>query len=255
LMAMFGRHGESPLPIVAPATPGNCFDGALEAARIAVTYRTPVIVLSDTFLGNSSEPWPLPDVDSLPTIDPNFTTEPNTPDGEFLPYLRDEKLARPWALPGTPGLEHRVGGLEKEDGSGNISYEAENHERMTELRAEKVRRIARDIPPVEVDGEDGAELLVLGWGSTYGAIAAGVRRVRAAGKRVASAHLYHLNPFPANLGEVLSAYRRVLIPEMNTGQLAMLVRARFLVDAETYAKVRGQPITADEVEREILSRV
>jgi 2-oxoglutarate ferredoxin oxidoreductase subunit alpha len=255
LMAMFGRHGESPLPIVAPATPGNCFDVALEAARIAVTYRTPVIVLSDTFLGNSSEPWPLPDVDSLPTIDPNFTTEPNTPDGEFLPYLRDEKLARPWALPGTPGLEHRVGGLEKEDGSGNISYEAENHERMTELRAEKVRRIARDIPPVEVDGEDGAELLILGWGSTYGAIAAGVRRVRAAGKRVASAHLYHLNPFPPNLGEVLSAYRRVLIPEMNTGQLAMLVRARFLVDAETYAKVRGQPITADEVEREILSRV
>jgi 2-oxoglutarate ferredoxin oxidoreductase subunit alpha len=255
LMAMFGRHGESPLPIVAPATPGNCFDVALEAARIAVTYRTPVIVLSDTFLGNSSEPWPLPDVDSLPRIDPNFTTEPNTPDGEFLPYLRDEKLARPWALPGTPGLEHRVGGLEKEDGSGNISYEAENHERMTELRAEKVRRMAQDIPPVEVDHEDGAELLVLGWGSTYGAIAAGVRRVRAAGKRVAAAHLYHLNPFPRNLGEVLSAYPRVLIPEMNTGQLAMLVRARFLVDAESYGKVRGQPITADEVEREILARM
>jgi 2-oxoglutarate/2-oxoacid ferredoxin oxidoreductase subunit alpha len=255
LMAMFGRHGESPLPIVAPATPGNCFDMALEAARIAVTYRTPVIVLSDTFLGNSSAPWPLPDVDSLPTIDPNFTTEPNTPDGEFLPYLRDEKLARPWALPGTPGLEHRVGGLEKEDGSGNISYEAENHERMTELRAEKVRRIALDIPPVEVDHEEGAELLVLGWGSTYGAITAGVRRVRAAGKRVAAAHLYHLNPFPRNLGEVLSAYRQVLIPEMNTGQLALLVRARFLVDAESYGKVRGQPITADEVEREILARV
>jgi 2-oxoglutarate ferredoxin oxidoreductase subunit alpha len=255
LLAMFGRHGESPLPIVAPATPGNCFDMALEAARIAVTYRTPVIVLSDTFLGNSSAPWPLPDVDSLPTIDPNFTTEPNTPDGEFMPYLRDEKLARPWALPGTPGLEHRVGGLEKEDGSGNISYEAENHERMTQIRAEKVQRIAQDIPPLEVDHEDGAELLVLGWGSTYGAITAGVRRVRAAGKPVAAAHLYHLNPFPRNLGEVLSAYPRVLIPEMNTGQLAMLVRARFLVDAESYGKVRGQPITADEVEREILARV
>jgi 2-oxoglutarate/2-oxoacid ferredoxin oxidoreductase subunit alpha len=255
LLAMFGRHGESPLPIVAPATPGNCFDMALEAARIAVTYRTPVIVLSDTFLGNSSAPWPLPDVDSLPTIDPNFTTESNTPDGEFMPYLRDEKLARPWALPGTPGLEHRVGGLEKEDGSGNISYEAENHERMTQIRAEKVQRIAQDIPPLEVDHEDGAELLVLGWGSTYGAITAGVRRVRAAGKPVAAAHLYHLNPFPRNLGEVLSAYPRVLIPEMNTGQLAMLVRARFLVDAESYGKVRGQPITADEVEREILARV
>ncbi|MBI4261889.1 MAG: 2-oxoacid:acceptor oxidoreductase subunit alpha, partial [Actinobacteria bacterium] len=254
LLAMFGRHGESPLPIVAAYTPSHCFDAAIEAVRIAVTYRTPVILLTDTFLGNSSEPWLLPDPDTLPEIDPKFTTEPNAGD-EFLPYLRDERLARPWAVPGTPGLEHRVGGLEKEDGSGNISYDPDNHQRMTELRAAKVAGIADDVPLLEVDGEEGAELLVLGWGSTYGAVKAAVRRVRAEGKRVAAAHLVHLSPFPRNLEEVLRSYPRVLIPEMNTGQLSLLLRGRFLVDVESYSKVKGQPIMADEVEREILRRV
>jgi 2-oxoglutarate/2-oxoacid ferredoxin oxidoreductase subunit alpha len=213
-----------------------------------VKFRTPVILLSDTFLGNSSEPWRLPDVSKIPTIDPNFLTAPNTPDG-FMPYLRDENLARPWALPGTEGLEHRVGGLEKEDGSGNISYDPDNHERMTELRAAKVAKVADDIPLLEVDSDgEKAELLVLGWGSTYGTIRAAVRRIRAGGGRVDAAHLTHLNPFPRNIGEVLRGYRKVLIPELNTGQLALLVRGRFLVDAISFTKVQGQPIFADELE-------
>jgi 2-oxoglutarate ferredoxin oxidoreductase subunit alpha len=251
LQAMHGRHGESPLPIVAAYTSSQCFDAAIEAVRIAVTYRTPVILLSDTFLGNSSEPWLLPDVDELPAIEPSFATAPNA-EGEFWPYLRDENLARPWAIPGTPGLQHRIGGLEKEDGTGNISYDPENHERMTRLRAAKVAKIADDIPLLEVEDEDGdAELLVLGWGSTYGAIRAGVRRVRRRGHRVASAHLFHLNPFPRNLGEVLRAYPKVLVPEMNTGQLWRMVRADFLVDAVLYSNVQGQPISAAEVETAI----
>ena len=250
LMALYGRHGESPIPIVASFTPGNCFEAAIEAARIAVKYRTPVILLSDTFLANSSEPWHLPDTESLPEIDPNFSTAPNTPDG-FMPYLRDENLARPWAIPGTEGLEHRIGGLEKEDGSGNISYEPENHERMTQVRAAKVAKIADDIPLLEVDHEDGAELLVLGWGSTYGTIKAAVRRIRAEGRKVASAHLYHLNPLPKNTGEIVRAYRKVLIPEMNTGQLSKVIRAAYLVDAKTFSKVQGQPIFADELEKAI----
>jgi 2-oxoglutarate ferredoxin oxidoreductase subunit alpha len=207
-----------------------------------------VILLSDTFLANSSEPWKLPDVEALPEIEPRFTTEPNTPDG-FMPYLRDEKLARPWALPGTEGLEHRIGGLEKEDGSGNISYDPENHERMTELRAAKVAKIAEDIPPLQVDTEgEKADLLVLGWGSTYGTIKAAVRRTRMGGKRVDHAHLTHLNPLPSNVGDVVRSYEKVLIPEMNTGQLALLIRGRFLIDATTYSKVQGQPIFADELE-------
>jgi 2-oxoglutarate ferredoxin oxidoreductase subunit alpha len=252
LLAMFGRHGESPLPIVAASSPAHCFDAAIEAVRIAVTYRTPVILLSDTFLSNSSEPWRLPDVEALPRIDPNFATRPNSPDG-FLPYLRDERLARPWAVPGTAGLEHRIGGLEKEDGSGNISYDPENHARMTELRAAKVAGIAREIPPLAVDDPDGdAPLLVLGWGSTLGTIRAAARRVRQRGGKVATAHLVHLHPFPANTGEVVRAYRRVLIPEMNTGQLALLVRGRFLVDARSFTKVEGLPIFAEELEAEIL---
>jgi 2-oxoglutarate ferredoxin oxidoreductase subunit alpha len=254
LLAMYGRHGESPLPIVAAYTPSSCFDTAIEAVRIAIKYRTPVILLSDTFLGNSSEPWRLPDVDATPEMDPGFATEPNTPDG-FMPYLRDPNLARPWAPPGTPGLEHRIGGLEKEDGSGNISYDPDNHERMTHLRAAKVAKIAEDIPPLEVDHEDGAELLVLGWGSTYGAIRAAVRRVRADGRKVASAHVYHLNPFPANTGEVVRSYRRVLIPEMNTGQLLKLIRADFLVEAEGFNKVQGLPIFAEELADEITKRL
>jgi 2-oxoglutarate ferredoxin oxidoreductase subunit alpha len=254
LTAMFGRHGESPIPIVASSTPGNCFDAALEAARIAVKYRTPVILLSDTFLANSSEPWLIPDVDALPDIEPRFATEPNDDRG-FMPYKRDENLARPWALPGTPGLEHRVGGLEKEDVTGNISYEADNHERMTQLRAAKVAKIADDIPALQVDHEDGAEVLVLGWGSTYGTITAAVRRVRAEGKKVASAHLQHLNPWPKNVGEVIGAYPRVVIPEMNTGQLLKLIRAEFLVDAEGYDKVQGQPIFAEELANAIMRRL
>jgi 2-oxoglutarate ferredoxin oxidoreductase subunit alpha len=220
-----------------------------------VKYRTPVVLLSDTFLANSSEPWKLPEVDTLPTIDPNFTTKPNTPDG-FMPYLRDQNLARPWAPPGAEGLEHRIGGLEKEDGSGNISYDPENHERMTELRAAKVAKVADDVPPLEIESEDGpADLLVLGWGSTYGTIKAAVRRVRAQGKRVDHAHLYHLNPMPANIGEVLGGYRKVLIPELNTGQLAMLIRARFLIDAKTFSKVQGLPIFADDLEQAILEEM
>jgi 2-oxoglutarate/2-oxoacid ferredoxin oxidoreductase subunit alpha len=255
LAALFGRHGESPLPIVAAATPSDCFAVAMEAARLAIKYRTPVILLSDTFLTNSSEPWRLPDVDALPEIDPKFATTVNHDDG-FMPYLRDENLARPWAVPGTVGLRHRIGGLEKEDVTGNISYDPANHSRMTELRAQKIAGIAAELPPTSVDDPTGdAELLVLGWGSSYGAILGAVRRVRRQGHRVAHAHLRHLNPFPPDLGEVLSRYRKVLVPEMNTGHLALLVRARYLVDADPYSKVEGQPLGAGEIEQEILRRV
>lgn len=254
LMAMYGRHGESPIPIVAACTPSHCFHAAIEAARIAISYRTPVILLSDTFLANSSEPWLIPDVEALPTIDPAFTTEPN--DGEsFKPYFRDERLVRPWAVPGTAGLEHRIGGLEKQDGTGNISYDPENHERMTHLRADKIAGIALGAPALEVDDPDGAGLLVLGWGSTFGQIQAAARRVRARGGAVATAHLVHVNPFPRNLGEVLAAYDRVLVPELNTGQLVRLVRAEFLVDAEPYSKVQGLPFGVSELEREIEKRI
>jgi 2-oxoglutarate/2-oxoacid ferredoxin oxidoreductase subunit alpha len=249
LLAMYGRHGESPLPIVAAATPADCFWAALEAARIAVRYRTPVILLSDTFIANSSEPWSIPDVDELPRIDPNFAT-PNGPD--FLPYSRDDRLARPWAVPGTPGLVHRIGGLERQDGTGNISYDAANHELMTRLRQAKVEGIADDISPIEVDDPAGdAELLVLGWGSSLGTITEAARNVRAGGRAVATAHLRHLNPFPSNIGEVVRAYRKVLIPEMNMGQLSMLIRARYLIDAQSYTKIQGLPIFAEELEREI----
>jgi 2-oxoglutarate ferredoxin oxidoreductase subunit alpha len=251
LLALYGRHGESPMPVVAPYSPGNCFDAAIEAVRIAVKYRTPVIVLSDTFLANSSEPWMIPSVGSLPAIDPDFATGPNAGQ-EFLPYLRDEHLARPWAIPGTPGLRHRIGGLEKDE-TGAISYDALNHERMTDVRAAKVEKICDDIPPLEIDDPDGdAELLVLGWGSSYGTIRAAARRVRSAGKSVATAHLYHLNPFPRNTRDVVTRYRRVLIPEMNRGQLALLIRGRYLVDARSFTKVQGQPIFAEELEAEIL---
>ena len=252
LLALYGRHGESPIPIVACSSPSNCFDSAIEAVRIAVKYRTPVILLSDTSLSNSSEPWLIPDADALPTIDPGFATGPNA-GTEFLPYLRDENLARPWAIPGTPGLRHRIGGLEKEDGTGDISYEPENHERMTELRAAKVAGIAKDIPPLSEDDPDGdAELLVLGWGSTWGTIRAAARRVRDQGKKVATAHLFHLNPFPSNIDEVVRRYPKVLIPEMNSGQLALLIRGRVLVDATSYSKVQGLPIFVEDLEQEIL---
>src|SRR6266702_5955956 len=248
LMTMFGRNGESPVVVIAASSPAQCFDAAIEACRIALKYRTPVYLLSDAYLANGSEPWLLPDVAMLPDISVPFTTEPNF-EGEFLPYLRDEQtLARPWAVPGTPGLEHRIGGLEKADRTGNISYDPDNHDLMTRLRAQKVAGIASDIPELEVDDPDGdASVLVLGWGGTYGPIAAACRRVRRGGGKVAHAHLRHLNPFPRNLGEVLRAYDKVLIPEMNLGQLLKLVRAEFLVDAVGYNRVSGLPLRAAEV--------
>ncbi len=253
LMAIYGRHGESPLPVVAPSTPAGCFDVAFEAVRIAIRYRTPVIILSDTFLASSSEPWRIPSVADLPEIDPAFATAP--PDGEaFMPYARDEQLSRPWAIPGTPGLQHRIGGLEKADVTGNVSYDGANHARMTELRAAKVAGIVRDVPPLEVDADPDARLLVLGWGSSEGPIRAGARRARLAGHSVACAHLRHLNPLPANTGEVLRSFDRVLVPEMNTGQLSQLLRARFLVDVESFCKVRGQPLHAVEIELQIAER-
>jgi 2-oxoglutarate/2-oxoacid ferredoxin oxidoreductase subunit alpha len=255
LLAMFGRNAESPLPVIAAATPGDCFDVAIEAARIALKYRTPVFLMSDAYLANGSEPWLLPDADSLPDIPVEFATKPNR-DGEFWPYLRDDAtLARQWAIPGTPGLEHRIGGLEKQEGTGNVSYDPDNHDTMVRLRAGKVAGIANDIPDLEVDHEEGAELLVLGWGGTYGPIGAAVRRVRAEGKKVAQAHLRYLNPFPRNTGEVLRSYDRVLVPEMNLGQLLKLVRADFLVDAVGYNRVRGMPFRSDELADAILGMV
>jgi len=246
---MYGRNGEAPVPVVAPRSPGDCFDAILEAVRIALSYRTPVFFLSDGYLANGSEPWKIPDLEELPDLRVPFATQPNSPDGEFLPYLRDpETLARPWAIPGTPGLEHRLGGIEKADKTGNISYDPDNHDFMVRIRQAKVDGIARSIPPVEVDNPDGdARVLALGWGSTYGPIGAAVRQVRRAGYPVAQAHLRHLNPFPANLGTVLSRYERVVIPEMNLGQLASLIRARFLVDAISYTQVRGLPFRAAEL--------
>ena len=249
LQAMFGRNGEAPLPIVAPRSPGDCFDAAVEAVRIAITYRTPVMLLSDGYLANGSEPWRIPGTDELPVIDPDFATEKNQgsgDDAEFWPYLRDEAtLARPWAVPGTPGLEHRIGGLEKGDGHGNISYDPANHDFMVRTRQAKVDRVADSLPPLEVDDPSGeAKVLVLGWGSTYGPIGAGVRRVRRAGYHVAQAHLRHLNPFPKDLGEVLRRYDKVLVPEMNLGQLSLLLRAEYLVDVVGYNEVRGLPLKA-----------
>ena len=254
LMTLFGRNSESPVPIVAASSPSQCFHAAIEAARIALKYRTPVYLLSDAALANGSEPWRLPDVAALPDISTTFATASDD-DEPFLPYRRDpETLARPWALPGTPGLEHRIGGLEKADGTGAISYDPDNHDHMVRLRQRKVDGIAADIPELDVDDPDGdAELLVLGWGSTYGPIGAAVRRVRRSGRKVARAHLHHLNPFPANTGDVLARYPKVLVPEMNLGQLALLVRARYLVDAVSYTKVRGRPLTAAELEEAILA--
>ena len=253
LMALYGRHGESPLPVIAPSTPGGCFDAAFEAVRVAVRYRTPVILLSDTFLASSSEPWQVPDVADLPAIDPGFAAARDGEDEpEFLPYGRNEDLARPWAIPGTPGLQHRIGGLEKTDGSGNISYDGANHQLMTDLRAAKIDGI--EVPPIEVDAEPDATLLVLGWGSSEGTIRAGVRRARLAGHKVASAHIRHLHPLPPNTGDVLRSFDRVLVPEMNTGQLAQVLRAKYLVDVESFCKVQGLPLYAAEIEREIAER-
>ncbi|KPI31121.1 2-oxoacid:acceptor oxidoreductase, alpha subunit [Actinobacteria bacterium OV320] len=250
LQAMFGRNGEAPVPIVAPRTPADCFDAALEAARIALTYRTPVMLLSDGYLANGSEPWRIPELDELPDLAVQFAQGPNhtLDDGSevFWPYKRDpQTLARPWAVPGTPGLEHRIGGIEKEDGTGNISYAPANHEFMVRVRQAKIDGI--DVPDLEVDDPHEANTLVLGWGSTYGPITAAVRRLRAAGEAVAQAHLRHLNPFPRNLGAVLERYDKVVIPEMNLGQLATLVRAKYLVDARSYNQVNGMPFKAEQL--------
>ncbi|MFP5224950.1 MAG: 2-oxoacid:acceptor oxidoreductase subunit alpha [Actinomycetota bacterium] len=255
-LAMYGRHGEAPMPIIAPISPSDCFEATIEAARIAVEYRTPVMILTDTFLANSSEPWHLPDVGGLATIDHDQLKTAPAEGEEFLPYARNDRLARPWAPPGTKGLEHRVGGLEKQDGTGNVSYDPGNHDYMCRIRAAKVARIAEDIPELEVDDPDGdAKLLVLGWGSTYGSIRAGCKRVRAAGKSVAHAQLRHVNPLPRNLGEVLGRYERVLVPELNLGQLVRIIRAEYLVDAKGYSKMQGLPFRAAEIETEILKRV
>ena len=257
LQAMFGRNGEAPVPILAASSPADCFDAAVEAVRIATTYRTPVFLLSDGYLANGSEPWRVPDLEALPAMDVELATGPNAvdDDGEpvFRPYLRDpETLARPWAVPGTAGLEHRIGGIEKADVTGNISYDPDNHDHMVRLRQAKVDGIARSVPPLVVDDPEdpegrGADVLVLGWGSTFGPISAAVRDVRAAGGRVAQAHLRHLNPFPANTGEVLRSYRQVIVPEMNLGQLSMLLRAKYLVDVTGYNQVRGLPFTTTEL--------
>ncbi|MFJ5515536.1 2-oxoacid:acceptor oxidoreductase subunit alpha [Streptomyces griseoluteus] len=250
LQAMYGRNGEAPVPVVAPRTPADCFDAALEAARIAVTYRTPVFLLSDGYLANGSEPWRIPDLDELPDLQVRFAQGPNhtLEDGTevFWPYKRDPRtLARPWAVPGTPGLEHRIGGIEKQDGTGNISYDPANHDLMVRTRQAKIDGI--EVPDIEVDDPDGAPTLVLGWGSTYGPITAAVRRLRAAGESIAQAHLRHLNPFPANLGEVLRGYDKVVVPEMNLGQLATLIRAKYLVDARSFNQVNGMPFKAEQL--------
>ena len=255
LMALYGRNGESPVAVIAPATPSDCFDTALEAVRIAVKYRTPVIILSDGYLANGSEPWRIPEVAGLPKLRDEFSfSSPKEWAGEdgkpeFHPFRRNpQTLARPWAVPGTPGLEHRIGGIEKADGTGTISYDPDNHDKMVRLRQAKIDGIAADIGPLEVDDPDGdAKVLVLGWGSTFGSIGAAVRRIRTAGGSVAQAHLRHLSPFPANLGEVLASYDKVLVPEINLGQLALVLRGRYLVDVISYNRVRGLPFRAAEL--------
>ena len=249
LQAMFGRNGEAPVPIVAAQSPADCFAAALEAVRIALCYRTPVFLLSDGYLANGSEPWRVPNVADLPDLSVRFATEPNGADGTFLPYLRDpDTLARPWAIPGTPGLEHRLGGIEKADRTGNISYDPDNHDFMVRTRQAKVDGIARTIPPLTVDDPEGdARVLVIGWGSTYGTIGAAVRRVRRAGYAIAQAHLRHLNPFPSNLGTVLAGYDKVVLPEMNLGQLATLIRSKYLVDIISVTQVRGMPFRAADL--------
>jgi 2-oxoglutarate ferredoxin oxidoreductase subunit alpha len=256
LMVLHGRNGESPVPVVAASTPAQCFHAAIEAARIALKYRTPVYLMSDAYLANGSEPWLIPDIASLPDISTPFA-EPAADGAPFEPYLRDpETLARPWALPGTPGLEHRIGGIEKADRTGAISYDADNHDLMVRLRAQKIAAIAADIPELAVDDPDGdARTLVLGWGSTYGPISAAARRVRRSGSKVATAHLHHLNPFPRNTGDVLRRYEKILVPEMNTGQLLQLIRAEFLVDAIGYNRVRGLPFRSGELAEAIMSMV
>lgn len=248
LQALYGRNGEAPIPIVAAATPSDCFFAAFEASRIALKYMTPVICLTDGYLGNGSEPWLIPDVASLPDISVKFRTDPTN----FLPYDRDEEtLARPWAIPGTPGLEHRVGGLEKHHLDGNISYDPANHEFMIKMRAEKIDRIANDIPLAEVEGDQKGTLLVVGWGGTYGSIKSAVLKQRKAGRSVSHLHLKHLHPFPKNLGELLSQFKAILVPELNNGQLVKVLRSKFLVPAVGLNKIQGLPFKSSEIERKI----
>ena len=251
LQALFGRNSEAPIPIVAPATPSDCFWAALEASRIAIKYMVPVIVLSDGYLANGAEPWRIPDADDIPEIPVRFATEPNSPNG-YLPYKRDpQTLARPWAIPGTPGLEHRIGGLEKQDVTGNINYEPLNHENMVRIRAAKVAAIAQDIPDIEPAGDSHGDLLIIAWGSTHGAITAAVNAQRAEGRRIGHVHLRHLNPLPSNLGEVITRFKKVLVPELNMGQLLWVLRAKYLVDAEGLNKIQGRPFKQSEVEQKI----
>jgi 2-oxoglutarate/2-oxoacid ferredoxin oxidoreductase subunit alpha len=248
---LFGRNGEAPIPVVAASSPADCFDAAIEASRIALTHRTPVVLLSDGYLANSAEPWRLPEVEELPDLTTafSFATEPNGEDGEFLPYRRDpETLARPWAIPGTPGLEHRVGGIEKAPDSGHISYDGANHHHNTEIRHERVERVAASLPPLEVEDPSGrADVLVVGWGSTEGPIRAACHELRQQGRDVARVHLRHLAPLPQDLPALLRSYRRVILPENNMGQLAMLLRARTLVDIQPYNRVTGQPFSSAEL--------
>ena len=253
MIALYGRHGEAPLPVLAPSSPSDAFAIAMDAARIALRYMTPVILLSDGYLANGAEPWRIPDFDDLPPISITHATEPNGPEGVFYPYARDEVTgARPWAIPGTPGLEHRVGGLEKEALTGNVSYDPDNHEMMTAARAAKIAGIANDIPEVEVYGPDDAELLVVSWGSTFGSVRAGVNNANADGYRVAHVHLRYLNPFPRNLEDVLPGYRKVLVPEMNRGQLSAVLRAKYLTPTVTLSKVQGAPFMANEISKKIV---
>lgn len=255
LMAIYGRHGEAPLPVVAASSPSDAFEAAIESIRLAIKFMTPVILLSDGYIATSAEPWKLPDLSTLPDISTTFQTALNHGD-EFWPYLRDEQtLARPWAIPGTAGLEHRVGGLEKQDGTGDVSYDPLNHEKMTILRENKINGIANDIPDVAVDSDEGATTLVLGWGSTYASIVAGVRRVRKNGHKVAQAHLRHLHPFPKNLESVVKSYETVLVPELNRGQLSRLMRERYLIDAKSLTKVQGKPFMAEEIEDALMETV
>jgi 2-oxoglutarate ferredoxin oxidoreductase subunit alpha len=253
LLAMYGRHGEAPLPIVAPATPAEAFSTAVEAGRIAVTYMNPVIILSDGYIANSSEPWRLPNLDDLPDISRPFAT---ADESDFLPYSREpETLARPWAIPGTAGLEHRIGGLEHADLTGNVSHDPLNHEHMTLLRAAKIDQIAESIPPVRVDGPESGDLLVVGWGSTYAAIRAGTRNARREGHSVAHAHLRHIHPFAPNLADLFSHYEKVLVPELNSGQLAMMLRAKYLVDVIGYPKIQGLPFKAAEIRARVIETI
>jgi 2-oxoglutarate ferredoxin oxidoreductase subunit alpha len=246
--ALFGRNSEAPLPVLAAATPGDCFWIALEASRIALKYMVPVIVLSDGYLANGAEPWRIPEVTELPEFKVSFRTEAEG----FLPYSRDPlTLSRPWAIPGTPGLEHRIGGLEKQENTGNVNYEPVNHERMVKLRAAKVEAIAQDVPDAVPAGDPEGDLLLVGWGSTYGSITAAVRAQRAKGRRIGHVHLRHLNPLPRNLGEVLKRYRKVVVPEMNLGQLLFVLRGKYLVPAEGLNKVQGKPFKQSEIEAKI----